>query len=90
MTNIVKKASNNRPSGTIRFLCKDSHTEVQPKDYNDPLALLGDIKILKLDEQQKEELREILNKEVTKSGPCKIWENRTFRKNLILSFGKVV
>ncbi len=90
MTNIVKKASSNRPSGTIQFLCKDSHTEVQPKDYSDPLALLGDINILKLDEEQKEELREILSKEVTECGPCEIWNNRTFRKNLILSFGKVV
>ncbi|WP_031480509.1 hypothetical protein [Maridesulfovibrio frigidus] len=90
MTNIVKKASCNRPSGVIKFLCKDSHSEVQPKDYSDPLALLGDIKILKLNEQQEEELREILSKEVAECGPCEIWKNRTFRKNLILSFGKVV
>ncbi len=90
MTNIVKKASCNRPAGVIRFLCKDDVCEPLPQDYSDPLTLLGDIKILDLDDTQKNELRAILNEEVLESGAKEIWDNRTFRKNLILSFGKVV
>ncbi|MBI9109867.1 hypothetical protein [Maridesulfovibrio ferrireducens] len=90
MTNIVKKASCNRSAGVIQFLCKDNACEPLPQDYSDPLALLGDIKILNLDTTQKKELREILNKEVTTNGAKDVWDNRTFRKNLILSFGKVV
>ncbi|WP_291326117.1 hypothetical protein [Desulfovibrio sp. UCD-KL4C] len=90
MTNIVKKASCNRPAGVIRFLCKDDACEPLPQDYSDPLTLLGDIKILDLDDAQKNELRIILNEEILESGAKEIWDNRTFRKNLILSFGKVV
>ncbi len=90
MTNIVKKASCNRPAGVIRFLCKDDACEPLPQDYSDPLTLLGDIKILNLDDAQKNELRAILNEEILESSAKEIWDNRTFRKNLILSFGKVV
>lgn len=90
MTDIVKKATGNYHSGTICFFCKDSENEPFPANYSDPLALLGDISELRLGDIQKEELRKILSREVTEDGAEKVWENRTYRKNIILSFGKIV
>ena len=90
MTDIVKKASGNYHSGTICFFCKDSESEPFPADYKDPLDLLGDISELHLGAIQKEELRGILAKEIADEGAKTVWENRTFRKNIILSFGKLV
>ncbi|WP_027180190.1 hypothetical protein [Maridesulfovibrio bastinii] len=90
MTDILFKASSNNDCGMVRFICKDNVNEPFPCDYSDPLALLGDIRILDLDESQKNELRQILSSEVKEQGPEEIWRNRTFRKNIILSFGKIV
>lgn len=90
MTDIVKKASGNYHSGTICFFCKNSADEQFPADYSDPLTLLGDISELRLGEFQKNELRKILSKEIAEDGPEQVWKNRTYRKNIILSFGKLV
>ncbi|HAS89787.1 MAG TPA: hypothetical protein DCS48_10850 [Desulfovibrio sp.] len=90
MTDIVKKATGNFHSGTICFFCRDNEKEVFPADYTDPLALLGDISELHLGEIQKEELRKILQREIEKDGAESVWQNRTYRKNIILSFGKLV
>lgn len=90
MTDIVKKATGNYHSGTICFFCKDSESEPFPTDYSDPLALLGDISELRLGEIQKEKLRKILSREVAENGAEKVWKNRTYRKNIILSFGNIV
>lgn len=90
MTDILFKASSNNDCGVVRFFCKDDVNEPLPRDYSDPLTLLGDIRVLNLDDTQKSELRNILNSEVQEFGPEEVWKNRTFRKNLILSFGKIV
>ncbi|CCO22341.1 hypothetical protein [Maridesulfovibrio hydrothermalis] len=90
MTDIVKKASGNYHSGTICFFCKDSENEPFPADYSDPLALLGDISELRLGASQQEELRKILSREIKTDGALQVWKNRTYRKNIILSFGKLV
>lgn len=90
MTDILFKASSNNDCGVIRFICKDNANEPCPCDYSDPLTLLGDIRILNLDKKQENELRRILSSEVQDQGPEEIWKNRAFRKNIILSFGKIV
>ncbi len=90
MTDIVKRATGNYHSGTICFFCKDSEDEPFPTDYSDPLTLLGDISVLQLGSAQMDELRKILAREIEKDGAESVWKNRTFRKNIILSFGKLV
>lgn len=90
MTDIVKKATGNFHSGTICFFCRDSENEAFPADFTDPLALLGDISELHLGKTQKEELRKILKREIEEDGAESVWKNRTYRKNIILSFGKLV
>ncbi|MFW5501190.1 MAG: hypothetical protein ACNI23_18410 [Maridesulfovibrio sp.] len=90
MTDIVKKATGNFHSGTICFFCRDNESEPFPADYTDPLALLGDISELHLGNIQKEELRKIIAREIEEDGAESVWKNRTYRKNIILSFGKLV
>ncbi|WP_320007618.1 hypothetical protein [Maridesulfovibrio sp.] len=90
MTDIVKKATGNFHSGTICFFCRDNENEPFPEDYSDPLALLGDISELHLGTTQKEEMRKILSRDIEEEGAEAVWKNRTYRKNIILSFGKLV
>ncbi len=90
MTDIVKKATGNFHSGTICFFCRDNENEPFPADYSDPLALLGDISELHLGTAQKEEMRKILSRDIEEEGAEAVWKNRTYRKNIILSFGKLV
>lgn len=90
MTDIVKKATGDYHSGIICFFCKDKAEEPFPADYSDPLELLGDISELHLGDTQKNELRNILSREIAEEGPEQVWKNRTYRKNIILSFGKLV
>ncbi|WP_320172275.1 hypothetical protein [Maridesulfovibrio sp.] len=90
MTDIVKKATGDYHSGTICFFCKDSADAEFPADYEDPLELLGDISELRLGSSQKEELRRIIVREIDEDGAEQVWKNRTYRKNIILSFGKLV
>lgn len=90
MTDIVKRATGDFHSGTICFFCRDNESEPFPADYTDPLTLLGDISELHLGNAQKVELRKILTRDIEKNGAETVWENRTYRKNIILSFGKLV
>lgn len=80
---------NAAPKGSIEFAYHDNRNAPMP-NFSDPLELLGDIRLLRLSEPQKTELRTILRHEIATEGPESIWRNRAFRKNVIYSFGAVV
>lgn len=78
------------PKATISFLYHDNGNTPMPKDYSDPLALLGDIKLLKLTPAQQDELRSAVRGDLGTAGAEEIWRTRAFRKNVIHSFGSIV
>ena len=89
MTNYLDQF-NTQAQGSITFLYHDSKQAPMPQDYSDPLVLLGDIRMLHLSDEQKHELRVILQNELQNKPAKDIWTNRAFRKNVIHSFGSLV
>lgn len=78
------------PQGTINFLYHDDCNMPLPGDFSDPLILLGDISLLQLSATEQEKLRAAVACDLSMEGPEEIWRTRTFRKNLIHSFGAIV
>ena len=78
------------PKADIVFLYHDSNNVPAPKQYTDPLELLGDIKMLHLTAEQKEELRSRLRADLTTGDSNEIWRHRALRKNIIHSLGLIV
>ena len=78
------------PKGTIQFLYHDNSTAPAPNDYSDPLALLGDIQLLRLNNTQKETLRTLVQEDIYREGIEEVWRTRALRKNVIHSFGILV
>ncbi len=78
------------PQGTIRFLYHDTGSDPMPADVSDPLALLGDIRLLQLSAAQMETLRSLVTEDLHREGAEEVWRTRAFRKNVIHSFGMVV
>ncbi|GFM33471.1 hypothetical protein LN040_00585 [Desulfovibrio subterraneus] len=81
---------NTCPKATISFLYHDNGKSPMPKEYSDPLTLLGDIKLLKLSPAQQDELRSAVRNDLSTAGAEEIWRTRAFRKNVIHSFGSIV
>ncbi|MBG0776779.1 MAG: hypothetical protein H0S85_10165 [Desulfovibrionaceae bacterium] len=89
MSSFIDKLEN-AANGTIHFHYRDREGERMPEHAADPLALLGDISKLRLGTSEREQLREILRSEIRTEGPEAVWSARSFRKNVILSFGQIV
>ncbi|MEZ6853400.1 hypothetical protein [Halodesulfovibrio aestuarii] len=78
------------PKANIVFLYHDSSVQPAPAQYTDPLELLGDIRMLHLTQEQKDELRAKLRSDLATSDEREIWRHRALRKNLIHSLGQIV
>ncbi|THB66592.1 MAG: hypothetical protein D6E12_10185 [Desulfovibrio sp.] len=76
--------------GVVEFHYRSKSEETMPDRVADPLELLGDISRLQLDDDQAAKLRKILEKDIDERGMASVWRERTFRKNLILSQGRIV
>ncbi|WP_290922365.1 hypothetical protein [Halodesulfovibrio sp.] len=78
------------PKADIVFLYHDSTVLPVPAQYTDPLELLGDIRMLHLTPEQKDELRTKLQNDLVTGDEHEIWRHRALRKNLIHSLGQIV
>lgn len=90
MATLLTKIKENRLQGEVRFFYRPEEHECMPREVKDPLELLGDISELHLNEEQKEELRRVLRRDIRERGALAVWEDRVFRKNVIGSCGRIV
>lgn len=86
----INKAACGGCKGEIKFHYKSDGRESMPADPADPLELLGDLSLLRLNANQRSELRTIVRRDAEREGPESVWKSRNFRKNVILSIGHIV